>query len=231
MITNKRLLCALLALATPALAPADESKLATPMLKNLSEQQFVTDADVMGMKQIRMSQLAVETTQNDQVRKLADRLAAEQTAINNKLEALASQEHLNCPPTNMFASNDPLWYDPMVEHPETVKDDHLLTTKLPNLVDYQDIRHLRGLMGGEFDVAYVKDVVTDHINLVNEYTAASENMTDPKLRKFAADMLPEVRRHSQMAQRLEDQLAGQTAGPDSAKPAIPPVATATDGDK
>jgi putative membrane protein len=98
-------------------------------------------------------------------------------------------------------------------------------------VDYEDIKHLRGLMGGEFDMAYVKDVVNDHINLVNEYTAASENMPDPKMRRFAADTLPVVREHSRLAQKLEDQLAGQTAGPDNTKPATSPVATANDADR
>ena len=207
------------------MALADQDKLETPMLKGLTPQQFVTDSATSGMKEIQMSQLASETSQNNDVRTLAARMVTDHNAINNKLEIIANQEHLAFPATNTFTSSDPLWDNPVVEHPASVKDDYLLTTNLPNLVDYQEFKHLRGMMGREFDLAYVKAVVNDHINIINEFTAASENLTDPQLKKLAADTLPALREHSQMAQKLENQLASQTAGVDNQKAGSLPVAS------
>lgn len=214
-------------MATAALA--DQSGMATPGLKSLSSQQFVDNAAVGNMKEVQMSKLAMQTSQNPQVKTFASQMVTDHSAVNNHLEIIANQEHLTFPETNTFAGSDPMWNNSFVEHPETVKDAYLLQTNMPNFVDYQEFKHLQGLSGRQFDLAYAQAVVNDHINMVNLYSAASGNLPDPNLRKFAADTLPGLRQHSQMAQKLENQIASQTAGAQGN--AAPPVATATDPEK
>lgn len=221
----------LVASGMAAVALADEGKMETPMLKSLTSQQFVTDAAIGGMKEICMSQLALTRSQNADIKHLAKRMVTDHAAVNNKLEIIANQEQLLFPETNTFAADDPMWKNPLVERPETAKDGYLLATNMPNFVDYQDFKHLQRLSGREFDLAYAQAMVNDHINMVNVYAAASGNLPDPKLRKFAADTLPGLRMHSQMAQKLENQLASQTAALENSEPGNPPVATASGAER
>jgi putative membrane protein len=208
--------------------PANQpGSMQTPMLKALTAQQFVDDAAIGGMKEVRLGKVALEQSQNAEVRNFANKMVADHTLANNKLRQLAAQEGLTCPATNTFAADDTNWRNPLVENPATLKGQgaYLLMTNGPDIADYQAFQHLKGLAGHEFDLAYARDMVTDHINAVNEFEAASRNLPDQALRKFAADTLPTLREHSQMAQRLENQLAGQTA--DIAQPGAP--VTAKDG--
>lgn len=227
---SKTALLTWLACGMATWAVADQSNMATPGLKSLSSQQFVDNAAVGNMKEVRLSQLALQTSQNPQVKVFATQMVRDHSAVNNRLEVIANQEHLDFPSTNTFAGNDPMWNNAFVEHPETVKDAYLLQTNMPNFVDYQEFKHVQSLSGRDFDLAYAHAMVNDHINMVNLYTAASGNLPDPNLRKFAADTLPGIREHSQMAQKLENQVASQTAGVQGNKPA-PRVATANDSEK
>lgn len=192
-------------------ATADPGSMSTPMMKPTTAQQFVNDAAIGGMKDIRLSQMAAEASRNPEVKKFARRMMTDHQAINNKLEILVNQNGLIYPPTNIFAADDPNWRNPAIENPASVKGTYLLTTNLPNAVDYQVIKRLRTLSGREFDVEYVRQMVIDHINTIDEFAAWSHQPPDPVFGKFAADMLPTLRERSRMAEKLQNQLARQTA--------------------
>ena len=191
----------------------------TPMLNNLTSQQFITDAVTSGIKDVRLSEMAGQKTQNTDVREFANRMAKDHAALNVQLEALAAQRGLTIPSTNLFTLNDPNWNNSLVENPGTLKGEgaYALTTNLP-VADYQTFHHLNALVGRDFDVAYVHDLITDHINAINEFEVASQSLPDPAVRKFASDTLPSLRDHFQMAQKLENELAGQSAQNEPAAP-------------
>jgi putative membrane protein len=236
-ISLKRLPLAVLAAGIPILAAAQDPNmnnlpahnmpannqssrnLPERILDNLTAQQFVSDAAVGGIKEVRLGQMALEKSQNRQVRSFANRMVKDHSAANDKLTQIAKQDGLDLPATNLFSADDPNWKNPMVTGSEQVKDGYLLTTNVP-ISAYQDFKHLSSLSGGAFDQAYAQAMVADHIMTVQEFEAAQKNLTDPALRQFAAQTLPTLRMHSAMAQHLNQELTNPAMGtePTAAQP-------------
>jgi len=187
------------------------------MLNAITAQQFVTDAAVGGMKEIRLSEIALEKSQNHQIRDFANRMVHDHSEANAKLEQIAQQKGLDLPATNTFAADDANWRNPIITGSEQVKEAYLLTTNVP-VAAYQDFKRLKSLSGREFDDAYVKVMVSDHILTIREFEMAQRNLSDPELRQFAMQTLPTLRMHSEMAQRLENE---QTQMPNSSTTAYP----------
>ncbi len=211
----KNALCGLAASAMATLTYADDASTntntATPMVNMLTAQQFVTDAAMGGMKEVRLSQMALEQSQNPEVKKFASRMVRDHSRVNEKLAKLAQDKGLILPATNTFAADDPAWNNPMITGSEQIKDAYLLKTNLA-LAAYATVKDLKSLSGHEFDVAYAKDMETNHVNTITEFEAASRLVPDPEFRKFAAETLPSLREHSRMAQKLADDLGhSQTA--------------------
>ncbi len=188
------------------------NRMATEMARMLTPQQFVTDAASGGMKEVELSKIALQNSQNPEVRQFANRMIADHTAANEKLMRIAESKGLDLPGTNMFGPNDPNWNNPAVTGAEPLKEGYLLTTNLP-IAAYQDFRHLKSLSGQDFDQAYAGTMVMDHINTVIEFEAAARGLQDPELRQFAEQTLPTLRMHSQMAQKL----AASVTGPETAQ--------------
>ena len=175
----------------------------------LTSQQFVSDAAVGGMKEIYVSEMALVTSTNDDIKRFAKRMVKDHSAANRRLATIAANEGLTYPPTNSFSADDPNWSDPRIVNPENVKGAQLLTMpNLPYLRDYLDVKHLQSLTGGQFDQTYLSDMAGDHIQAVSEFETASQNLTDPDLKKFAAKTLPTLQKHSKMAQELNDKYNG-----------------------
>jgi putative membrane protein len=67
---------------------------------------------------------------------------------------------------------------------------------------------LAQLKGAEFDRAYMKDMVRDHKEDVEEFTNASKNLQNEDLRNFATKTLPVIQQHLRLAenvcQKVED---------------------------
>jgi putative membrane protein len=177
------------------------------ILNTLTTQQFVTDTAQGGMKEVRLSQIALNKSQNQDVKNFAQRMITDHTAANTKLDQLARSKGLNMPAANSFAADDPNWRNPMITGSEQAKGAYLLTTNL-SVTDYQDVRNLNALSGSALDIAYAKDMVSDHITTVREFEVAQRNLSDPEIRQFAAQTLPTLQTHSEMAQNLENQLTG-----------------------
>jgi putative membrane protein len=185
---------------------ADESSSSTNQSPPiLTSQQFVSDAAVGGMKEIYVSEMALVTSTNDDIKRFAKRMVKDHSAANRRLATIAANEGLTCPPTNSFSADDPNWSDPRIANPESVKGAQLLTMpNLPYLRDYLDVKHLQSLTGGQFDQTYLSDMAGDHIQAVSEFESASQELSDPVLKKFATKTLPTLQRHSRMAQELND---------------------------
>jgi putative membrane protein len=185
---------------------ADESSSSTNQSPPiLTSKQFVSDAAVGGMKEIYVSEMALVTSTNDDIKHFAKRMVKDHSAANRKLAKIAANEGLTYPPTNSFSADDPNWSDPRIVNPENVKGAQLLTMpNLPYLRDYLDVKHLQSLTGGQFDQTYLSDMAGDHIQAVSEFESASQDLSDPVLKTFATKTLPTLQRHSRMAQELND---------------------------
>jgi putative membrane protein len=205
------------------MAWADDNTAATnqPVVP-LTEQQFVSDAAVGGMKEVYLSQLALEKSTNDDLKGFANHMIKDHTAANVKLAKLAQAEGYDFPPTNTFAADDANWNNPLLTHPEDIKGGQMLTmTNLPYLSDYRAVQQLMSLSGNGFDQAYLEGMVQDHSQAVNEFETAGATLTDAKLKKFAEKTLPTLRKHSQMAQELNDKYNSMASGTNTNSTAQP----------
>jgi putative membrane protein len=191
-------------IAIPALADENSSSTNQPP-PTLTSQQFVSDAAAGGMKEIFLSEAALQTSTNDDIKKFAKHMVKDHSAANKKLAKIAGAEGLSFPPTNTFAADDPNWSDARISNPDSLKGAQILTMpNLPYLTDYLDIKHLQTLTGDQFAQAYLSDMASDHIQAVGEFEAASQSLSDPDLKKFATKTLPTLQKHSKMAQELND---------------------------
>jgi putative membrane protein len=192
-------------IAIPALA--DESSSSTNQSPPaLTSQQFVSDAAVGGMKEVILSEAALETSTNDDIKSFAKHMVKDHSAANKKLMKIAEADGLIFPPTNTFSADDPNWNDARISNPDSLKGAQILTmSNLPYLTDYLVVKNLQKLTGDQFDQAYLSDMVSDHAQAVGEFETASQSLSDPDLKKFAAKTLPTLQKHSKMAQELNDQ--------------------------
>jgi putative membrane protein len=218
-IQCKKTYSALVAVGIATLAVAQDTNLpprnmAERILNELTAQEFVTDAAMGGMKEVRLSELARDRSQNNEVKSFAQRMIADHSKANQELARLAQQKGLELPGTNTFAADDPNWNNPMISGSEEIKGAYLLKTNLA-LAAYNDFKQLKFLTGSEFDRTYARDMVMDHVNTVIEFEAASRILTDPDLKKFAQRTLPTLRRHEQMVRKLAGELYGTPAGMDT----------------
>jgi len=171
----------------------------------LTPQQFVSDAAVGGIKEIFLSEVALETSTNDDIKSFAKWMVKDHGTANKKLMKIAEASGLNLPSTNMFTIEDPNWNNPLIIHPESVKGAQLLTlTNLPYLTDYLDVKQLRPLTGRQFDDVYLSNMLSDHAQAVGKFEVAAKNLDDPELKKFAGKILPTLQKHYKMAQELND---------------------------
>lgn len=191
-----------------ATAFADDSPTATTSSSAmLTAQQFASDAAAGGMKEIYLSELALEKSTNDQVKAFAQRMVKDHRAAGKKLGKIAKVEGLSLPATNTFSTDDPNWSNPQVANPQSLKGAQvLMLTNLPYRSDYLAIQSAKSLAGKEFDQAYASDMVSDHTAAVSEFTLASQSLTDEKLKKFAEKTLPTLRHHAVLAQELNEKL-------------------------
>jgi putative membrane protein len=62
---------------------------------------------------------------------------------------------------------------------------------------------LSKLSGGEFDAAYMRDMLKDHQEDVAEFQSAANNAQDPGVRAFASKTLPTLQDHLRMAEQRQ----------------------------
>jgi putative membrane protein len=207
MTLNKMFLAAGIAVAAMGAARADEATSTThPM--TLPAQQFVWDAALGGRKEIRLSEIALEKSQDADIKKFARRMITDHSKANASLMKIADEEGLTYPATNTFSTDDTNWNNTSLSGytiaVQNIKQGQLLmmTTNMQDTADYQAIRSLQSLSGYQFDQTYLDDMVTDHAKAVDLFASASKGLTDAKLKKFAGKTLPTIRKHSMMAQDL-----------------------------
>ena len=68
---------------------------------------------------------------------------------------------------------------------------------------------LSKLSGAEFDKEYVKAMVKDHKDDIEDFEKQAKRGEDPELKNWAAQTMPVLQEHLKMAQALEEQLKNQ----------------------
>jgi putative membrane protein len=68
-------------------------------IMNVTPQSFATQAAVMGKAEVELGQLALEKSQDSNLRAYAQRMIRDHTAANAKLKKLATQENITLPAT------------------------------------------------------------------------------------------------------------------------------------
>jgi putative membrane protein len=78
----------------------------------------------------------------------------------------------------------------------------------PGISDEQqkEVDRLSLLTGPDFDRAYVAFMVRAHKTDLKEFKHAAENVQDPDLKAFAANMVPTIQEHLSMAESLDENL-------------------------
>jgi putative membrane protein len=72
----------------------------------------------------------------------------------------------------------------------------------------QMVQKLSGLSGAAFDKAYMAAMVKDHVEDVKEFEKASKAPGDSPVKKFAANTLPTLKDHLQMAREIDNEVKG-----------------------
>jgi putative membrane protein len=223
IISHKLFALATIVIATNV-AWADDSQNSTvtnQMGLLLTPQQFVNDAAMGGMEEVYVSQLALDKSSNEDVKSLANRMIKDHSAANKKLEKIAQDGGYVFPATNTFSAADATWSNPLLTHPENIKGAQMLImTNMPYLADYQAVQQLKSTPSDQFDRAYLDGLVMDHSATVSEFEAASQSLTDEKLKKFADKTLPTLRKHLQMVRDLDARYSGQNTNAPSSSSAM-----------
>ncbi len=176
----------------------DTNSTAQSAMPPVSAQDFAWDASVANLKEIRLAEFAEQTSTNDDVKLFARHMIHDHSIANRRLAKMALTDSLNLPDTNAFyivVNNEP-------EKPAT----QLIERDTPeSLLKKQQLaaQQLESFSGQSFDQAYADAMVKDHVEAIQLFENASENVTNEDLKRFATKTLPTLRHHYQMAQMLQ----------------------------
>ena len=167
------------ATATPGAEPSDAASphqrdvtQGAKTMKAVTPQSFASQAAVIGKAEIELGQIALKNTQDEGVRKYAERMVKDHSAADKKLQAIAAKENLQLP-----QSLDP-------EHAS-------LKTKLQGLKGEDFDRAYVNAMAKGHDKAVA----------LFEAASQQAQMPDD-LKQFAASTLPTLEQHQEMAHSL-----------------------------
>jgi putative membrane protein len=167
----------------------------------MSAADFVWDASLINLEEIRLGEVAQTNSQNADVQEFAKHMVRDHSRLNTRLSKIAMGEGLALPDTNTF-------YLPVTQQPEKQATQLLPETPQQKLQDAQmDVQNMTLLTGATFDQAYAGAMVTGHAKALQKYEAASASLQDEPLKKFADRGVKAVRSHYEMAQKLQSEVA------------------------
>ena len=135
--------------------------------------QFAARAAASGLAEVTMSKLALDWAGSPAVREFATRMLADHGHANAQLEAIALAKGITLP-------------------------------REPDARHQQAIQRLSTLRGAEFDVAFVEAMKQAHEQDVALFeSATARTFPDPELRGFAIKVLPLLRQHLEMVDKLQ----------------------------
>lgn len=140
----------------------------------MTPESFASQAAIIGKAEIELGQIALKNTQDENVRKYAERMVKDHSAADKKLKAIAAKENLQLP-----QSLD-------AEHQS-------LKTKLQSLQGEDFDRAYVNAMAKGHDKA---------VALFE--SASQQSQMPGELKQFAASTLPTLEQHKEMAHSLHE---------------------------
>lgn len=199
---------------------ADPAPSAANNINNMQQptpQRFVWKVGMDDDQEVYLGRLALQKSQNPAVRRFAETMIHDHSQANQHLARLAASEGLGVPPnslTNSFASAGLT----NLLAGQAVNAKAATELSMPPMTqtnaEVQAVQQLEAVSGPEFDKAYADTMVRDHQEDIAYFQVASQNLQDPKLRSYAKKTLQTLRKHYEMAQKLQSQVnSGNSNGP------------------
>lgn len=178
----------------------DMSSTNAPTISVVTPADFVWDAGLINLKEMRLGHVAQTNSQNPEVQKFGKEMVRDHTRLFNYLVKIAGAEGLQLPDTNTFYMT--------VTAPEEKEATELLPeTPQQRLLDAQlDVQNLASLTGPDFDQAYADAMVKGHEKAVGVFENAASTLQDKPLKKYAEKGLRIIRHHLEMARDLQSKV-------------------------
>jgi putative membrane protein len=143
----------------------------------ISAKDFVKKAGESGAAEVEMGKLGAAKASDAQVKAFAQKMVTDHTKANKELMAAAKAKGLEVP-----------------------TEPGLMHKGMKEKFEHQS-------PGGDFDHAFMEQMVKDHKSAVELFQTASNDTTlDPELRALAKKTLPTLQEHLADAQKLESTL-------------------------
>jgi putative membrane protein len=137
-------------------------------------QNFLQNSAIANQFEISASRVALQKSQNDEVRQFAHQMIDDHTQIGSQEKQVITEENLN------------------VQRPSPSLD-----PKHQKLLD-----KLNDASPEDFDKLYVKDQIDGHKEAVSLFSDYAKNGDDQGLKNFASDTLPTIKDHLKLAKDL-----------------------------
>jgi putative membrane protein len=134
-----------------------------------ADRDFMHKAAVGGITEVQLGQIAQQKGRSEAVKDFGRKLVDDHTAANNKLKGIAADLNVSLP-TDLDS-----------EHQKVVD------------------KYSRMAAGAKFDREFMKDAAEDHQKDIKEFETESGSGGNDRVKSFAADTLPTLREHLQMA--------------------------------
>jgi putative membrane protein len=161
---------------------------------------------VLGLAAFAQSQPASQSSQS------ANRMTADHTFVTKAAQGGLAEVQLGTLAKDKASSADVKSFGERMVTDHTKANDELkqIASKkgitLPTTLDSKSqatYDRLAKLSGAEFDREYMKDMVSDHREDVNEFRRESQRGTDTDIKDFAAKTLPTLEQHLQQAESTD----------------------------
>lgn len=195
-------IAALAAVASP-LANAQTQQPTTPserqsqgpaQQRTNADTAFIEQALKSGREEVELSKLAVEKSQNAELKQFAQMLVSDHAAVNEQLMLLGQRNGATPAPRDGTQRSDS---DTSKSPPSASPGAAPSSSKA---------QQLSKLSGAEFDRQFMTMIVEGHEKSVELYAREAESGTDPAAKKLASETLPKIKAHLQQAKSLRRQV-------------------------
>lgn len=168
--------------------PAGGPALREPVAEMYTDAKIAAVASVSNQSEIQPSQLALQKTQNAQVRQFAQRMIDEHTRFEQQMQQMLQQKNVT-PEHNAFSYQLQQNLQPMM-------------------------RELQGASGRAFDKLYINHQVASHMATLHALdTSLIPQARDPQMKTMLQQQVrPAVANHYAEAMRIQEAVLGQGAG-------------------
>lgn len=146
------------------------------------DRAFVAAAAAAGMEEVAAGKLAEHKAENRDVQQFAHRMVDDHTRANDELKRIAHADDIALP--------------------------HSMDPKARHEVDALRKSSSHDARFG-FDDRYMAHQASDHQQVIDAFQKEADQGRNPDLRRFAADTLPTLKQHLQLAQRTEHEISAK----------------------